>query len=131
MAKKSFSGGLNSLLGDKPKAEAAPVAVEPKEPKAEAAPVVAEPKEPKAEAAPVTAEPKAPKAPKKKIINSSEIGTKVNETRATFIVNKYLLEKMKAIAYWDRVPIKDIVNQALVEHIARHEKKNGEIKAMP
>ena len=117
MAKKNFSGGLNSLLGEKPKAEAAPVA--------------AEPKEPKAEAAPVTAEPKAPKAPKKEIINSSQIGTKVNETRATFIVNEDLLEKLKALAYWDRVAIKDIVNQALEDHIARHEKKNGEIKAMP
>ena len=100
MAKKSFSGGLNSLLGDAPKGEAAPVVAEPK-------------------------------APKKEITKTSQIGTKEKETRATFIVNEDLLDKMKALAYWDRVLIKDIINQALEEHIARHEKKNGEIKPMP
>jgi hypothetical protein len=100
MAKKSFSGGLNSLLGDPMQAERA-------------------------------AEPKAPKAVKKEITKTSQIGTKEKETRATFIVNEDLLDKMKAMAYWDRVLIKDIVNSAFEEHIARHEKKNGEIKEMP
>ena len=99
MAKKSFSGGLNSLLGDTKPAEAAPVAAEPKA--------------------------------KKAITKTSQIGTKDKETRATFIVQEDLLEKMKALAYWDRVLIKDIINQALEEHITRHEKKNGPIKEMP
>ena len=89
MAKKSFSGGLNSLLGDTKQAEQ-------------------------------TAEQSEPKAPKKEITKTSQIGTKEKETRATFIVNEDLLEKMKALAYWDRVLIKDIVNQALEEHITRH-----------
>jgi hypothetical protein len=102
MAKKSFTGGLNSLLGESQTTEAVPAAAEPKA-----------------------------KAPKKEITKSSQIGTKEKETRATFIVNEDLLEKMKALAYWDRVLIKDIVNQALEEHITRHEKKNGEIKPMP
>ena len=100
MAKKNFSGGLNSLLGDTKQTEAASVTAEPK-------------------------------AAKKEITKTSQIGTKEKETRATFIVNEDLLEKMKAVAYWDRVLIKDIINQALEEHIARYEKKNGEIKAMP
>jgi len=100
MGKKSFSGGLNSLLGDNKQAEAAPAAAEPK-------------------------------AAKKEITKTSQIGTKEKETRATFIVNEDLLEKMKSVAYWDRVLIKDIANQALEEYIARYEKKNGEIKAMP
>ncbi len=104
MAKKSFSGGLNSLLGD--------TAQQPT--KGEQAPAVTE-----------------PKAPKKEITKTSQIGTKEKETRATFIVNEDLLEKMKALAYWDRVLIKDIINQALEEHISRYEKKNGAIKAMP
>lgn len=103
MAKKNFSGGLNSLLGgDSPKAETVPAAAEPK-----------------------------PKAPKKEITKSSQIGTKEKETRATFIVNEDILEKMKALAYWDRLLIKDIINQAFEEHISRYEKKNGEIKEMP
>lgn len=100
MAKKNFSGGLNSLLGEPKQVEQA-------------------------------AEPKEPKAVKKEITKTSQIGTKDKETRATFIVQEDLLEKMKSLAYWDRVLIKDIINQALEEHIARYEKKNGEIKAMP
>jgi hypothetical protein len=100
MAKKSFSGGLSSLLGDTNQAEQA-------------------------------TEPKEPKAAKKEITKTSQIGTKEKETRATFIVNEDLLEKMKSLAYWDRVLIKDIVNNAFEDYIARHEKKNGEIKEMP
>lgn len=100
MAKKSFSGGLSSLLGDTNQAEQA-------------------------------AEAKEPKAAKKEITKTSQIGTKEKETRATFIVNEDLLEKMKSLAYWDRVLIKDIVNNAFEDYIARHEKKNGEIKEMP
>jgi hypothetical protein len=99
MAKKSFSGGLNSLLGDTKAPEQVQAMVETK-------------------------------ASKKEITKTSQIGTKENETRATFIVNEELLEKMKALAYWDRVLIKDIINQALEEHITRYEKKNGEIKAI-
>ena len=67
----------------------------------------------------------------KEITKSSQEGTKENETRATFIVNEDLLEKLKAIAYWDRVLIKDVVNTALQETIAKYEKKNGDIKPIP
>jgi len=100
MAKKSFSGGLNSLLGETNPAEQ-------------------------------TAEQSEPKAAKKEITKTSQIGTKEKETRATFIVNEDLLEKMKALAYWERVLIKDIINQAFEELIGRYEKKNGEIKEIP
>jgi hypothetical protein len=100
MAKKNFSGGLSSLLGDTNQAEKA-------------------------------AEPKEPKAAKKEITKTSQIGTKEKETRATFIVNEDLLEKMKSLAYWDRMLIKDIVNNAFEDYITRYEKKKGEIKEMP
>ena len=100
MGKKSFSGGLNSLLGESKQAEQVAEQVEPK-------------------------------APKREITKTSQIGTNVKETRATFIVNEDLLEKMKAVAYWDRVLIKDIVNSAFEEFISRYEKKNGEIKEAP
>ena len=100
MAKKSFSGGLSSLLGDPKQVEQASDQAEPK-------------------------------AEKKVITKTSQIGTKEKETRATFIVNDDLLEKMKSLAYWDRVLIKDIVNSAFEDYISRHEKKNGEIKEMP
>jgi hypothetical protein len=67
----------------------------------------------------------------KEITKSSQEGTKENETRATFIINEELLEKLKAIAYWDRVLIKDVVNTALQEAVVEYEKKNGDIKPIP
>jgi hypothetical protein len=67
----------------------------------------------------------------KEITKSSQEGTKENETRATFIINEELLEKLKAIAYWDRVLIKEVVNTALQEAVVKYEKKSGEIKPIP
>ena len=72
-----------------------------------------------------------PKTSTREITKSSQEGTKEKETRATFIVNEDLLEKLKAIAYWDRVLIKDVVNTALQEAVAKYEKKSGEIKPIP
>ena len=81
-------------------------------------------------------QPEAPKRGRpvtqtKEITKSSQEGTKENETRATFIINEELLEKLKAIAYWERLLIKDVVNTALQDTIAKYEKKSGEIKAIP
>jgi hypothetical protein len=67
----------------------------------------------------------------KEITKSSQEGTKENETRATFIINEELLEKLKAIAYWDRCLIKDVVNTALQDVVAKYQKKNGDIKPVP
>lgn len=67
----------------------------------------------------------------KEITKSSQEGTKENETRATFIINEELLDKLKAIAYWDRCLIKDVVNTALQDVVAKYEKKNGDIKPVP
>lgn len=72
-----------------------------------------------------------PKTQFKEVTKSSQEGTKENETRATFIVNEELLDKLKAIAYWDRVLIKDIINTALKDAIAKHEKKSGSVKPIP
>ena len=72
-----------------------------------------------------------PKTQFKEITKSSQEGTKENETRATFIVNEELLDKLKAIAYWDRVLIKEVINTALLDAVAKHEKKSGEIKPIP
>jgi hypothetical protein len=67
----------------------------------------------------------------KEITKSSQEGTKENETRATFIINEDLLEKLKAIAYWDRALIKEVVHTALQDAVEKHEKKNGAIKPIP
>ena len=67
----------------------------------------------------------------REITKSSQEGTKEGETRATFIVKEGLLEKLKAIAYWDRMKIKDVIASALEEAVNKYEKKNGEIKPIP
>jgi hypothetical protein len=72
-----------------------------------------------------------PKTQFKEITKSSQEGTKENETRATFIVNEELLDKLKAIAYWERKLIKEIVDTALQETVAKYEKKSGAIKPIP
>jgi hypothetical protein len=97
MAKKDFSGGLNSLLGDQPE------------------------------------KPKVgrPKTNLKEITKSSQEGTTEGETRATFIVREDLLEKVKAVAYWERMLYKEVVNTALEEYLSRYEKKNGVVKPRP
>lgn len=41
------------------------------------------------------------------------------EKRATFIIDKDLLEKLKAVAFWERENIKKILNDAISEYIER------------
>jgi hypothetical protein len=89
MSKKTFVGGLGSLLGDQPE--------KPKRGR--------------------------PKTQTKKVLSSSQEGTKENETRATFIINEELLDKVKALAYWDRILIKDIVNKVLEEEVNKRKPK--------
>ena len=67
----------------------------------------------------------------KEITKSSQEGTKEGETRATFIVKEDILEKLKIIAYWDRLLIKDVVNNALQSAIDKYIKANGELKEIP
>jgi len=72
-----------------------------------------------------------PKTSTREVTKSSQEGTKEKETRATFIVNEELLDKLKAIAYWDRKLIKEVVDTALQDRVDKYEKKNGEIKPIP
>lgn len=67
----------------------------------------------------------------KEITKSSQEGTKEGETRATFILQEELLDKLKAVAYWDRRLIKEVVSSALQEAVDKYEKKNGNIKPIP
>ncbi len=104
MSKKNFKGGLSSLLGETTT---------------------------KSKVKPTANKIGRPQTQFKEITKSSQEGTKENETRATFIVNEDLLEKLKAVAYWDRVMIKDVINTALEETVSRYEKKNGKVKPIP
>lgn len=62
---------------------------------------------------------------------SAEVGTKPGETRKTYIVEIEKAEKIDAIAYWDRVPVKKVLGDALDDRIKKYEKKNGPVKPKP
>jgi hypothetical protein len=67
----------------------------------------------------------------KKEINSVQRGLKPGETRATFIVQETALDKIKAVAYWDRCNIKEVINAAFEAYIKDYEQKNGMIQLIP
>lgn len=69
-------------------------------------------------------EPTAVKAVKNNIASqeetetkSTQIGLPVGWTRATFIVDQRLHEKIKALAYWDRLTVKEVINEALAKYL--------------
>jgi hypothetical protein len=64
----------------------------------------------------------------KEIKGSVKAGLKEGETRATLILNEDIITKFKAVSYWDRVPLKVIMNNALNAFIISYEEQNGKIK---
>jgi hypothetical protein len=64
-------------------------------------------------------------------VASVKRGLKGNETRATFIVDEILLEKLKAIAYWERLNIKEVINETFLNYIESYEKRNTDVKPIP
>lgn len=76
--------------------------------------------EPEVKLSPATiSEPKTEK-------NSTQKGLPSGWIRATFIVDQDLNEKIKALAYWDRLTVKEVVHEALSLYL-----KNKNVKAMP
>lgn len=61
---------------------------------------------------------------------ASAVDTKEGETRATFIVNVEQLAKLKAIAYWERARVKDVVADMLNKYVAAYEEEHGAIKTI-
>jgi len=45
--------------------------------------------------------------------NSLEKGLQHGWTRATFVLRKDHLSKLKAVSYWDRKKIKEVIDEAL------------------
>lgn len=54
---------------------------------------------------------------KKEVRNCSQKGLIDGWTRDTFILRKEYLEKIKALAYWERKKIKDVVDEALGSYL--------------
>lgn len=64
-----------------------------------------------------------PKTSTREITKTSQEGTKEGETRATFIIKEDLLEKVKALAYWDRQQIKSVISDALESYLDKKGEK--------
>lgn len=110
MAKKDFKGGLSSLLGDTPikKEEQNNKDLEVKKVQKKG----------------------RPKTVTKTITKTSQNGTKNGETRATFIVKEEQLDKLKALAYWERIQIKEVIHNVIEKYLEDYERENGEIKSI-
>ena len=54
----------------------------------------------------------------REITKSSQKGIREGYTRATFIVSEDLLEKIKAVAYDERIEIKMVVEEAFKSYLA-------------
>jgi hypothetical protein len=130
--KKNFTGGLNSLLGEQPK-KVTPAKKRAINQRALYSAMLEESKNKSTLLGDQTEKPKRgrPVTQTKEITKSSQEGTKENETRATFIIKEDLLDKLKAVAYWDRMLIKDVINTALTTYIDNYEKKRGRISIEP
>jgi len=50
-------------------------------------------------------------------IKTTQQGLQDGWTRATFILKKDHLEKLKALAYWERKTIKEVVDEALGSYL--------------
>lgn len=53
---------------------------------------------------------------------------KIGETRATFIVRKETLKKVKYVSLMDTKKIKDVIEEALTDYLSKWEAENGTIK---
>ena len=56
---------------------------------------------------------------RKETSKSSQEGLKDGWTRATFILKKDRLEKIKLLAYWERKQVKQVMEEALGDYLSR------------
>lgn len=70
-------------------------------------------------------------APTTAPVSSVKEGIPPTKTRATFIVDEALLSKVKALAYWERLQMKEVIDLLLQGGIDAYEKANGKLKPVP
>ena len=118
-------GGIGSLLGVSGPAQPQQQATVAQAEQAEAAKEVLS-----ANTTPATSQPKRgrPRTNFRETEKSSQEGCLEKETRATFIVKEEDLEKIKAVAYWERQSIKDVIGAAIKGYVEKYEQKNGALK---
>lgn len=57
--------------------------------------------------------------------------TKEGEEKYIIIAKTELIDKMKDIAYWDRLAIKEVYQEAIEDRVKKYEKKSGQLKSPP
>ena len=58
-----------------------------------------------------------PMVSKLKIMNTSQQGLQEGLTRATFVLRSDYLEKIKAVAYWERKKVKEVIDEAFGSYL--------------
>lgn len=77
---------------------------------------------------------KGPGRPKIRTHNPTKAAarsTKEGEEKYIVILKTDSIEKMKDLAYWERLSIKDAYEQAIIDRVGKYEKKNGPLKSRP
>ena len=64
-------------------------------------------------------------------IRATEASDLLQKNCYTFIVKESKLEKLKALAYWERMQIKEVINDVIEQYIENYENQNGKIKDIP
>lgn len=70
-------------------------------------------------------------SPSNIITASPRYVTQENEVRATFLIKQDVQDKIKSYAYYNRVLVKDILDEALTDWITKVEATEGPIKMLP
>lgn len=76
-------------------------------------------------------DPQEPTAPAKTSTKRAQDKKQSQDTRATFILDIETIEKIKALAYWERKQIKETIAEALETYLETYEAKHGKIKPLP
>lgn len=58
--------------------------------------------------------------------STAQTGLRAGLTRATFIIEETLNEKLKALAYWERLTLKEVIKDALTTYL-----QDKDIKPIP
>jgi hypothetical protein len=72
-----------------------------------------------------------PKTRTHKPERSAAKSTKEGEEKYIITAKTELITKMKGIAYWDRLTIKEVYEEAILDRIKKFEKKSGTLRPIP
>lgn len=67
----------------------------------------------------------------KKEDNNNFTNMDKNLGRITLAIENSLIEKIRAIKYWERLTLKEVISHALTNYISCYEKDNGKIETPP